>query len=79
MSSTLLQIDKLQKSYGDHAALRDVSFSAQAGEFITILGRSGAVAQTTGRVLLLPEGRLRQVRGEQGVDDGTVEHRWGSP
>ncbi len=51
MASILLQVDGLQKSYGSQAALHDVSFTAEAGEFITILGRSGAGKSTLMRCI----------------------------
>ena len=51
MSSILLKVDNLQKSYGSEVALQNVSFAAQAGEFITILGRSGAGKSTLMRCI----------------------------
>ena len=39
----MLKIDQLSKTYENGtAALRDVSFSVKAGEFVVILGKSGS-------------------------------------
>ncbi|MFC4453380.1 ATP-binding cassette domain-containing protein [Deinococcus sonorensis] len=47
----MLQIEHLSKTYGSFQALRDVSFSAQAGEVFGLLGPNGAGKTTLLRVL----------------------------
>jgi len=39
---SLLEIDKLSFSYGDHTVFQDVSLSVRAGEFVALVGPSGA-------------------------------------
>jgi ABC-type Fe3+/spermidine/putrescine transport system ATPase subunit len=40
--SPILQITGLRKEFGSTVALKDITFSVTEGEFIVILGRSGA-------------------------------------
>lgn len=42
----ILQIDHINKSYGDVSVLRDVSMHVDLGEFVGIIGRSGAGKST---------------------------------
>ena len=42
----ILQINHLEKSFGDHAVLRDINFSVQQGDVICIIGSSGAGKST---------------------------------
>lgn len=46
-----LQVENVSKLFGGFAALSDVSFSAEAGEFISILGPSGCGKTTLLRVV----------------------------
>ena len=59
----MIEVDGLTKYYGEHAAIRDLSFSIGKGEVIGFLGLNGAGKSTTLRVLgcvLLPTaGRVR--------------------
>ena len=41
LSRPYIQFDKVSKSFGDNAVLREVSFDVKAGETVCILGRSG--------------------------------------
>ena len=56
---TLIQVDNLQKSYGDFEAVRGISFNVKKGEVFGILGPNGAGKTTT---LEMMEG-LRDISG----------------
>src|SRR5437899_541458 len=43
----VIAVDTLQKRYGDHVAVHDVSFSVERGEIFGILGPNGAGKTTT--------------------------------
>ncbi|MCG8917501.1 ABC transporter ATP-binding protein [Actinokineospora sp. PR83] len=43
----IIEVEHLAKRYGDHVALRDVTFSVEEGEVFGILGRNGAGKTTT--------------------------------
>lgn len=45
--STLLQVQNLRKSFGGVQAVRDVSFTLQAGEMLALIGPNGAGKSTT--------------------------------
>ncbi len=49
--STLLQIQKLAKSFGRNVVLRDISLDIAEGEFLTILGESGSGKTTLLRII----------------------------
>jgi ABC-2 type transport system ATP-binding protein len=59
----MIEVEGLTKYYGEHAAIRDLSFTIQKGEVIGFLGLNGAGKSTTLRVLgavLLPTaGRVK--------------------
>jgi ABC-2 type transport system ATP-binding protein len=59
----MIEVEGLTKYYGEHAAIRDLSFTISKGEVIGFLGLNGAGKSTTLRVLgcvLLPTaGRVR--------------------
>src|SRR5512143_1025635 len=46
-----IQVENLNKYYGERHALRNVSFSVQRGEILGFLGRNGAGKTTTMRIL----------------------------
>lgn len=48
---TVLQVHALTVMRGDHRALNDVGFTVQAGEFVAVMGRSGAGKTTLMHVL----------------------------
>jgi len=54
--STIIEVDKLQRRFGDFIAVNNVSFSVKRGEIFGLLGANGAGKSTTFRMLcgLLP-------------------------
>jgi ABC-type Fe3+/spermidine/putrescine transport system ATPase subunit len=38
MTPTMLELDRLEKRYGDTIAVADVSFSILKGEFVAVMG-----------------------------------------
>jgi ABC-2 type transport system ATP-binding protein len=44
---SIIEVEGLAKRYGDHVALRDVTFSVEEGEIFGVLGRNGAGKTTT--------------------------------
>jgi len=48
----LLSIDSVSKSFGDQAAVRDLSFTVEPGEIFGLLGPNGAGKTTTLRMVL---------------------------
>lgn len=55
-----LEVNGLSFSYGDHRVLEDISFSLEAGEFLSVLGPNGVGKSTLFRCIL---GRLNDYRG----------------
>mgnify|MGYP002715336403 CR=1 FL=1 len=51
MSDILLQLDNIEKRFGDTEVLEGINLSVQAGEFITLLGASGCGKTTTLRII----------------------------
>lgn len=54
-SNTILQVSHLSKTYGDHQVLRDIDFSVEKGEVISVIGSSGSGKSTLLRCLNLLE------------------------
>ncbi len=50
-ATTMIEVRKLAKRYGDYVAVHEVSFSAQKGEIVGFLGPNGAGKTTTIRML----------------------------
>src|SRR5688500_10164475 len=47
MTDPVITVDHLQKRYGDHLAVTDVSFVVERGEIFGLLGANGAGKTTT--------------------------------
>src|SRR5437879_12293508 len=47
----MIEVANLSKRYGDLAAIRDVSFTAQTGQILGFLGPNGAGKTTTMRII----------------------------
>jgi ABC-2 type transport system ATP-binding protein len=60
---TAIRVDELRKSYGEHEALRGISFRIEEGEVFSLLGPNGAGKTTTVEIL----------EGYRARDGGDVE------
>ena len=68
----IVDIQHLNKSYGTHEVLRDIDFSVNKGEVVTIIGSSGSGKSTLLRCINLlekPSGGQILYRGENILDD----------
>ena len=66
-----MNVENLSFSYGERAVLRDISFSAQYGEFLSVLGPNGVGKSTLFRCmlgLLIPSGGAAYVDGQRVAD-----------
>lgn len=52
MPEPVLRVENLHKSFGDHHAVNDVSFTLRAGGSLAIVGESGSGKTTTARMLV---------------------------
>ena len=62
----MIRVDNLQKSFGDFAAVKGISFEVQAGEIFAFLGPNGAGKTTTIKMLttlLAPTGGQMAIDG----------------
>ena len=55
MAETILQINHLSKAFGSHEVLRDIDFSVEKGDVISIIGASGSGKSTLLRCVNLLE------------------------
>ncbi|WP_155287915.1 amino acid ABC transporter ATP-binding protein [Lacticaseibacillus zhaodongensis] len=55
MSETILDVQNLRKTFGNHEVLRDINLTVDKGEVLTIIGRSGSGKSTLLRGLNLLE------------------------
>lgn len=55
MSKTILEVQHLEKRFGDNLVLRDIDFAVEPGEVISIIGSSGSGKSTLLRCLNLLE------------------------
>lgn len=72
-----IQVEKLNKDYGNFQALRDVTFEVQKGEVLGFLGPNGAGKTTTMRILtgfLPPSSGSARIAGYD-VFDNSIEVR----
>jgi ABC-2 type transport system ATP-binding protein len=49
---SVIQVEHLQKNYGEHIGIKDVTFSAKEGEILGFVGPNGAGKSTTIRTLM---------------------------
>ena len=61
-SDTIIKIEHLSKSFGDHKVLDDINLDIKRGEFVTLLGPSGC-----GKTTL-----LRMLAGFTNPDEGVI-------
>lgn len=54
-NKVILKVDHLQKTYGEHQVLKDISFEVHKGEVMTIIGPSGGGKSTMLRCINLLE------------------------
>jgi ABC-type sugar transport system ATPase subunit len=66
---TVLELDRIDKSFGGVAALTDVSMSVQAGSIVALMGENGAGKSTLSAIAA---GLLRPDRGSVSVDGVVV-------
>jgi len=65
MMNTILEVERLSKSFGSHTALKDINFSVKQGEIISVLGPSGCGKSTL----------LQLIAGLQQPDEGEIRLR----
>ena len=66
----IIQIDHLNKSFGDVKAVQDLSFSAREGELFAFLGVNGAGKSTTINIMC---GQLSKDSGDILIDDHNLD------
>ncbi|CCI86750.1 amino acid ABC transporter ATP-binding protein [Lactobacillus gigeriorum] len=69
----ILSINHLQKAFGEHQVLRDISFDINKGEIVSIIGPSGGGKSTTLRCINLleePTGGEIRFHGDNVLDAG---------
>jgi ABC-2 type transport system ATP-binding protein len=74
----MIEVERLQKSYGLARALKGISFAVQKGEVIGFLGPNGAGKSTTMKILtgyLLPSGGSARVVGRDVVAESLAVRR----
>ena len=78
MDAEVIRLDKVSKSYGGAAAVRDVSFSVGSAETCVLVGPSGCGKTTTLRMInrvIEPSGGSIRVRGSDIASHDPVELR----
>jgi len=69
----ILEVEDLSAGYGNGPVIRDVSFSVEPGEFVTVLGRNGSGKSTLIKAL---QKLVRDVRGEVRIEGRSIAG-WG--
>lgn len=64
-----MNVEQLSFSYGEHEVLKDVSFSAEYGEFLSVLGPNGVGKSTLFRCML---GLLKPSKGGTSIDGRNI-------
>ena len=54
MADTLLKVDGINVYYGNIHAVKDISFTVNAGEIVTLIGANGAGKSTTLKTISAP-------------------------
>ena len=67
MADTLLKVDGINVYYGNIHAVKDISFTVNAGEIVTLIGANGAGKST---FLKLLSGELEPTSGEIFIKPG---------
>ncbi len=76
MTEAVIEVTGLEKRYGDHVAVKDVSFTVAAGSIVGLLGPNGAGKTTTLKSivgLVRPTAGSVEVRGPHGSESTSVE------
>ena len=60
---TIIEVKNLKKNYGNREILKDISFSIEKGEIISIIGESGAGKSTL----------MRCINGLEGINSGSIK------
>ena len=60
---TIIEVKNLKKNYSDREILKDISFSIEKGEIISIIGESGAGKSTL----------MRCINGLEGINSGSIK------
>jgi len=74
MGERILSVEHLEKKFGDHTVLKDIDFSVEKGEVVSIIGASGSGKSTLLRCMNLletPTGGVVRFHG-QDIQEGNV-------
>jgi phosphonate transport system ATP-binding protein len=73
--TAIISVERLDKSFGNHAALREVGFEIASGEMVTLIGPSGSGKSTLLRHLIGLTRADRQSHGHVRVLDRDVQRQ----
>lgn len=87
MSETIISVQDLSKSFGDHEVLRKIDMDVHVGEIICIVGSSGSgkstllrcinrLSQTSGKVMFYGK-EVRDVQRE--INEYRIQSGYGVP